>query len=164
MSFGWSNTPIEIMGERGSPPTVALAALFDRRTGEFLVPLPPEEVRELMRFRYLQGAGATDQKFDQHWPRIWRLIETPYAEDDALTAVLDTGVMADRPLLKDCIRDVFDFTGEGIEDRTGHGTMVTLVARMIMPGVPRRCFVILKCTDANGKGTQENLIKAMLWM
>lgn len=41
-------------------------------------------------------------------------------------AILDTGISDEHPYLKNAIDDSVDFTGEGIEDKTGHGTIVAL--------------------------------------
>ena len=51
-------------------------------------------------------------------PSIWRKA----AGKGVKVAVLDTGVDHDHPDLKDAIVDVADFTGDGVEDLSGHGT------------------------------------------
>jgi subtilisin family serine protease len=85
-------------------------------------------------------------------------------DPNALIAILDTGVLANHPLLQGCIREVVDFTGEGGEDRNGHGTSAALLARVMIPGMPRGRFLILKVAGADGRGAQDNLLRALGWM
>lgn len=155
-----SEPPIEIMGSEGP---VAIADLYDEATGTYFSPGPSEEMKPALKTIYLRSPGATEERFEAAWPRIWELTETVHDEGQ-IVAVLDTGVLPDHPLLADCIRDVVDFTDEGPEDRAGHGTLVALIARMTFPGVPRRKFLILKCVGADGRGAQDSLIRALDWM
>ena len=153
--------PIEIMG---AEPTGRLGDVFDAATGRYFAPTPQPHYRDMLRQLYLaQAPGADAARFDAVWPRIWELTEYPH-DPSQLVAILDTGVLAGHPLLRDCLHEVVDFTGEGGEDRNGHGTLVTLLARLMMPGVPRRKFVVLKCVGADGRGAQANLIRALGWM
>lgn len=151
---------VEIMGSEGP---VAIADLYDDATGTYFSPGPAEEMRSSIKAVYLQNPGATEERFDAVWPRIWELSETVYDERQ-MTAVLDTGILSEHPLLADCIRDVIDFSGEGPEDRSGHGTLVALLDRMTLPGIPRRKFLILKCAGADGRGAQESLVQALNWI
>ncbi len=153
--------PIEIMD---SEPASRLGDVFDTATGRYFAPTPQPHYRDMLRQLYLaQAPGASAAHFDAVWPFIWELTEYPH-DPNQLIAILDTGVLAGHPLLKECLHAVVDFTGEGGEDRNGHGTLVTLLARLMMPGVPRGKFVILKCVGADGRGGQENLIHALAWM
>lgn len=152
--------PVEIMGSEGP---VTIADLYDEATGSYFGPGPAEEDKPTLKAFYLRSPGATEERFDAVWPRIWELTETVHDERQIM-AILDTGVLSGHPLLADCIRDVVDFTGEGPEDRAGHGTLVSLIARMGFPGVPRRKFLILKCVGADGRGAQDSLIRALNWM
>jgi len=81
-----------------------------------------------------------------------------------LTAIIDSGVLSAHPMLRDCLRQVVDFTGEGDEDTLGHGTTVALIWRTVKLGLPHKKLIVLKCVGADGRGTQENLIKALAWM
>jgi hypothetical protein len=107
--------------------------------------------------------SASEARFDATWPMIWELTEFPH-DPNEIIAILDTGVLTSHPLLRGCIREVVDFTGEGGEDRNGHGTFAALVARTAMPGIPLGRFLILKVAGADGRGTQDNLIRALGWM
>jgi Subtilase family len=141
-----------------------LVDVYDSATGRYFSPQPNPSWKEAIKQGYLQMApGASESRFDAVWPRIWELTEFPH-DPNELIAILDTGVLAHHPLLKDCISQVVDFSGEGGEDLNGHGTMCALLARMAMCGVPRGRFLILKVVGGDGRGTQDNLIRALGWM
>lgn len=68
-------------------------------------------------------------------------------------AVIDSG----------CAKPVYmfkDFTGEGENDKNGHGTHVVSIIRSISP----KAFIYMaKAMDKSGGGSIDNLIKATLW-
>lgn len=78
-------------------------------------------------------------------------------------AVLDTGMMLDNPWIKPRVLKSKDFTGEGAEDRNGHGTLVTLL--LIAGSVPWVPFRLLnaKVLGSNARGSEENVIKGIKW-
>ena len=78
-------------------------------------------------------------------------------------AVLDTGMMLDHPWIKPHVLKSKDFTGEGPEDRNGHGTLVTLL--LIAGRAPWVPFRLLnpKVLGSNAKGSEENMIKGIKW-
>ncbi len=94
---------------------------------------------------------------------MWQLTNAE-RPNSGFIAVLDTGVLREHPLLREAVREVVDFTGEGEEDQAGHGTMVALLARVQMFGTLRGKFIILKCVGADGRGAQANLIAALRWI
>lgn len=86
--------------------------------------------------------------------------EPPAPPTGGLIAILDTGVLRDHPDLANRVVAEMDFTGEGPEDRCGHGTAVSLIAlRQGDFGI-----VNVKVADAQGRGTPERLIRAMDWL
>lgn len=90
----------------------------------------------------------------------------PYKElhDQGLTgkgviaAVIDTGVVTHHPIIKKALLKSMDFTGEGVEDLSGHGTVVTLIFLTISPDAS---ILNAKAVDKNGKGMSPNLIRAI---
>ena len=140
MSEASDTEPIEIMGNERP---WRLVDLYDETTGRYFSPSPRPLAKDALRQGYLRMVpGASEARFDAIWPRIWELTEFPH-DPNELIAITDTGVLANHPMLKGCIRQVVDFTGEGGEDRNGHGTLCALLARMAMPGLPRDRFLIL---------------------
>ena len=151
---------VHVMDDTGYP----LSQVFDEQSGRYFSPITPESQREFLKSLYLTRAGASAERFDAVWPYLWQLKEFTYAEGTGLTAIVDSGVLSAHPMLHDCIRESVDFTGEGVEDRLGHGTMVTLLWRRDMPGIPAQQLIILKCVGADGRGSEANLIAALRWI
>lgn len=81
---------------------------------------------------------------------------TPYTR---IVAIVDTGVLPDHPFIKNLLIESIDFTGEGIADLNGHGTIVTLLA--ILPTTP---IINVKVVSADGKGSPESLINGLNWL
>jgi hypothetical protein len=161
---GAAEAPVELFGLGPDADMWRAAQLYNAVRDEYAVPEPPPEARPLMLQMYLASPGATVEKFDAAWPQIWKLTETVYRPTDNLLAILDTGYMQKHPMLAGCVRDSMDFTGEGIEDTAGHGTLAALIARMAMTGFPQNKFVIIKCVGMNSRGTEEALIDGLRWM
>jgi hypothetical protein len=141
-----------------------LSETFDEHSGHYFSPRTPEGLRESIKGDYLRRPGASAERFDAVWPKLWQLTDVTYSDDTGLTAIIDSGVLSGHPMLYHCIRDSADFTGEGVEDRLGHGTMVALLWRRDMLGVPFKKLVILKCIGADGRGSEQNLIAALQWL
>lgn len=78
-----------------------------------------------------------------------------------ITAIIDTGLMYDHPMIKDRIIGEGDLTGEGTEDLNGHGTAVCLIYSMYLPNAP---LLNVKALNQDGVGTKENLIQAFRWI
>ncbi len=152
---------VHLMADAGGYP---LSETFDEHSGNYFSPITPDSLRNTIKRDYLRWKGATGERFDAAWPKLWQLNEAKYADDSGLTAIIDSGVLSGHPMLYHCLRDIVDFTGEGGEDRLGHGTMVALLWRRDMLGIPFKKLVILKCIGADGRGSQDNLITALRWL
>jgi hypothetical protein len=76
-------------------------------------------------------------------------------------ALIDSGVLRNHPDLAGHIVDEVDFTGEGPEDRYGHGTMVALTLVHRAPDVE---IVSVKAIDGLGRGGAGTLLRAMAWV
>ena len=76
-------------------------------------------------------------------------------------AIIDTGLMHDHPMIKGKIIGEVDLAGEGAEDLNGHGTAVTLILLMYQSNLK---LLNVKALDAQGRGTEKNLIAAFKWI
>lgn len=76
------------------------------------------------------------------------------------SAILDTGVLSNHPLLRGKIVDSVDFTGEGPEDLNGHGTVVTLIVLATAPGSG---ILNVKVLDQFKQGLEEDLVAGLDW-
>lgn len=77
-----------------------------------------------------------------------------------MCAVLDTGIMKEHPVIKGKIIKQIDFTGEGVEDLNGHGTIVALI---IMHTSLNTKLINVKVLDKNNNGYEDDLIAGMIW-
>jgi subtilisin family serine protease len=75
--------------------------------------------------------------------------------------VVDTGVLSDHPLLRDNLKNAVDFTGEGPEDRNGHGTAVSLI---LLKTAPDADLISVKCIGGSGEGDPKALVEALEWV
>ena len=105
-------------------------------------------------------------------PQVWHQTKG----EGVKIAVLDTGVDATHPALKDAIADVKDFTGEGVEDGNGHGTHCAgiIAARPTMVGnsehkipfagvAPKAELCIAKVLNNAGSGQIDWIISGIEW-
>ncbi len=83
------------------------------------------------------------------------------AEEVFFVAIVDSGVLADHPVLQGRIAARKDFTGEGLGDRTGHGTYVALTLAQATP--PEMKLMIAKVAGADGTVRKEALIDGLRW-
>jgi subtilisin family serine protease len=75
-------------------------------------------------------------------------------------ALVDTGVLAQHPLLRRSVTQEIDFTGEGIADENGHGTQT---AAFLLAGGPAK-LVSIKAFDRDGASTYTVLVRALQWL
>ena len=81
-------------------------------------------------------------------------------------AILDTGILPEHPVFKRYIKNYVDFTGEGIEDGNGHGSLVTwlyLTSEEHYQNPSNIGLYICKILSNDGKGKAENIIKGIKW-
>lgn len=82
-------------------------------------------------------------------------------DDGAIAmAFVDSGVLGDHPVIRPRLRHAVDFTGEGPEDRNGHGTLVTLLGVAVSPNT---ALVSVKALDRTGFGRRSWLAGALRW-
>jgi subtilisin family serine protease len=98
-------------------------------------------------------------------PLVWR--ET--RGEGIKVAILDTGIDADHPDLEGAVVEARDFTGEGIEDRNGHGTHCAGIVAARANGVgfvgaaPECELVVAKVLDGEGRGKLSQLVAGIDW-
>ncbi|MDD1783166.1 S8 family peptidase [Enterovibrio sp. ZSDZ35] len=98
-------------------------------------------------------------------PDVWRLTQG----DGVKVAVLDTGVDPDHPDLISAIEDTVDFTGDGIEDASGHGTHCAGIVGARLNGVgfvgvaPKSTLMIAKVLANNGRGSNAWVANGVYW-
>lgn len=93
-------------------------------------------------------------------------VDSPTVEDPSLlVAVIDSGVLRDHPQLKAWIVEEVDFTGSGVRDEVGHGTVVTLIlVRTLAQGGSDSIGVLsAKVAGADGHVEQDHVIQAIHW-
>jgi|GEM_PF-6085515 len=79
-----------------------------------------------------------------------------------IVGIVDTGIDAAHPLLKDAILDARDFTSEGsTDDLHGHGTLVGLIIRYV---APKAKLVIAKAFGKDGGAKESQLSAALRWV
>jgi hypothetical protein len=82
-------------------------------------------------------------------------------------ALIDTGVLRDHPLLKPHIVDSKDFTGEGPEDRNGHGTTIAILlvadSEIARSSPPMYEILNVKAFREDGTGTYAQLVAGLEW-
>ncbi|UFN49661.1 S8 family serine peptidase [Roseomonas sp. OT10] len=158
--------PVELFDTGGPGDFAQLESWRDPESGRYFGCEAPDHLRPTLEMAYRQHAPAPDAaRFEALWRQPWRLDECRYDPTAmAQVAVLDTGILTGHPLLASQIAETVDFTGEGIEDRVGHGTAVAMLLRLQKPGLPPPFLVVLKVVGANGQGSEENLLAAMDWL
>ncbi|MFV2057558.1 MAG: S8 family peptidase [Thiohalomonadales bacterium] len=98
-------------------------------------------------------------------PEVWKQT----MGEGVKVAVLDTGIDSDHPDLKSAIVESADFTGDGIEDASGHGTHTAGIIGARLNGVgfvgvaPKCELIIGKVLDNNGSGTFEWISEGIDW-
>lgn len=130
--------------------------LFDKNNGNYTIPLAiiPPEWQDYMNSIYSEPDPK--EKIQTTTNRVSETIKC---------AILDSGIMTHHPLIKDEKRivEIKDFTGEGIEDESGHGTIVTLITLLTLPSDFNIEFYIGKVLDKVGKGYEEEILNGFRW-
>jgi len=131
---------IEILGGEPGSPGRYLPYVYDQSINQYLGPVIPdaykmdkEEIQEIFGGTQLPPVSI---------------------------AVIDTGVLHSHPIIKKCLIESVDFTGEGPEDHNGHGTIVSLLA---IGDNPQTRIYSVKALDSYGRGTPEALVDAIEW-
>ena len=158
-----------------------LAKLKDPVSGKYRIPVPLNQVwadkwlensvKYVEKQLYMEKPNACEKDFELEWPSIWAKWEKGSKKDEELPekfmAVLDTGYMTEHPLLQDSVEETVDFTGEGVEDQNGHGSVCALLTLRLTSRIPakfRLRLLIVKVAGKDGRGSPENLIKGLQWL
>jgi subtilisin family serine protease len=97
----------------------------------------------------------------------------PLSNNPIRVAIIDSGVLAEHPQLKGLIAASKDFSGEGIEDRVGHGTVVAIIATNAQAKPEptekeaKSSLIIAKVTrmkDGKAVPTRNKVIAAIKWV
>ena len=119
-----------------------------------------ESFRNVPPAEHINWAGAIHEL-----PDVW--LET--AGEGVTVAVLDTGIDTDHQDLEAAIADVFDFTGDKIEDVEGHGTHCAGIIAARLNGVgfvgvaPKSRLLIGKVLNNKGKGDYSWIATGIRW-
>jgi hypothetical protein len=128
-----------------------LDKVWNKKTGRFYRPwIPSQEADEVTK-----SARALLENAQQ----------LP-ARPSPITAIVDTGILSAHPLIAGTIVDSIDFTGEGVEDVAGHGTIVALhyvsTVELYSPNSKPRMLNV-KVMDGLGNSTDEWIAKGIRW-
>lgn len=101
----------------------------------------------------------------------WNILEgipvnpPPFTDRDPTVAIIDSGILADHPQVKGLIAEQQDFTGEGSEDRIGHGTWVTIiyVGEYLAESESGPRIIVAKVANADGTIDKNAVISAIQW-
>lgn len=97
-------------------------------------------------------------------PRIW---QAGYTGRGVCIAIVDTGIDAEHPALRDRVIAMQDMTGEGSEDGNGHGTHVAGIAAgegAPYQGVaPEASLMAVKVLRGDGSGMTSDVMAGIEW-
>lgn len=153
----------------GTPgiPGIHLRTLRHPITGEYTVPIRQDQAfyekwhLDILMHLYIESHPSANQE-EAFLAAQADLNSMRNKKSDTSIAIMDTGLLYEHPLLKDCIEESVDFTGEGVEDYNGHGTIVALLARTSIPLIPS--MINVKVCDASGMGIPEDLVRGLEWL
>ncbi len=139
--------PLMICGT--SPGQNSLNLLRDTATGRWLgIKSSPEDL----------ASDALVERLDS----ILYPGRSPQQAPPAYFAVVDSGVLHAHPNIAGKVLAEVDFTGEGPEDKNGHGTIVSLLA---MRGIKSPFLLNVKVIGASGRTMDtEPLLQGMAWL
>jgi subtilisin family serine protease len=118
---------------------ITLEKVYDSKTNTYYFPVQPN---------------------NQYTSFIKKQPKDGYFEQEIKAAVLDTGILMDHPDIKNNIIGSKDFTGEGIEDLNGHGTIVAMILKSSAPAIK---IYNVKVLDKNKRGFEESIIRGIRW-
>lgn len=124
----------------------------------------PSPVGQL--FDYGNGAAIPLKDDQDRWALVAGVsVDPPTIDPDSPVkmGVIDSGVALDHPQLAGLVVDHQDFTGEGIDDEIGHGTIVAILTRAGAGDVAFPTFVA-KVANADGSIAYESVIEAVDWI
>jgi len=125
---------------------ISAEQLWNAETNIWFVPVRSERLRELQQ----EAEEIEDWESDEDEP-----------EQSILIAVVDSGILSNHPVLRGRIAAQEDFTGEGLEDRSGHGTYVALALAQATP--PTVQLLVAKVAGKDGTVHKDAFIRALLW-
>jgi subtilisin family serine protease len=93
----------------------------------------------------------------------------PFTAQSVTIGIIDSGTMINHPQLQGHIGATQDFTGEGIADRIGHGTVVSILTLApvsqdpSVKNLPTPRLIEAKVANADGTIDKNNVISAIQW-
>jgi subtilisin family serine protease len=84
-----------------------------------------------------------------------------YTGKGVVVVVIDTGLLSKHPVIRARLVDAVDFTGEGIEDENGHGSLVAL---LLLLQAPDASLISVKALRRDGKSRIGDLLEALDWV
>ncbi len=141
-----NNEIVEILSGTPGKAGRYMNMVYDAKTGKYWSPFFSEKQKES----------------DKEFKRLFKIVHPgKKLEDlDSKLAIIDTGVLSAHPGIQPYLVDSVDFTGQGSEDLNGHGTQMALLGLGYTPIVR---IMNVKALNAWGRGTEENLVKAIEW-
>lgn|GEM_PF-4319789 len=112
--------------------------LYDRSTGVYYAPVPSKELFHGIEQAHADGLLGQGIKI----------------------AILDTGLMLSHPWIQRSVIESTDFTGEGLEDRNGHGTAVAFVTLVTAPASE---ILNVKCFKQSGRANEFDVKRGLKW-
>ena len=106
---------------------------------------------------------ASLKSADGRWMLVEGVIQKPSVpnKEAPIIGVVDSGVLKEHPQLHGLIIDSYDYTGEGIEDRLGHGTVVAILTQQGADSFP---LLVAKVANADGSIRKNDLMLAIDWI
>jgi tetratricopeptide (TPR) repeat protein len=140
-------------------------------TGEFLAPtystladqIKDAYARRAELARFLEEGGE-----ETHSLRMLNFLPYPGPLSPVnhfrsnLVAIIDSGVLTEHPLLRDRIERAEDFTGEGVEDLCGHGTIQAI--RQVWFEPYARLLILKAFAGPSGTPTPKSLARALRYL